>query len=185
MGKALNLRNDLVYIDVRPNNMDYYGMKIQNNTATDLHFLMLAFDIGDLDISKSNRLPCYFLSSLGSLSASIVSGAVGVQSTGGADPNLYAMKFLPIGYGNGGETPLGFKYPGGKVNVTILKMYFTTHPMDLKWLEQATPFTVLPGDPQDERGLSTREEIWRALNASNPTVFTKSFTIVQRAHLSC
>ena len=111
---------------------------------------------------------------MGCLSESYVSGSVGVQSSGGADPTLYSKKFLPIGYGNGG-LPLRFQYPLGEGNVTILKLYFTSDPMDLKWLEQATPFA---DDPQDQRGMRKNEEAWRLLNASTPIVFTKTFTIV-------
>ena len=51
MGKKLNGENNLVCLDVKRNYSDYYGMKITNNTERNLHFSMLAFDIGDLDIS--------------------------------------------------------------------------------------------------------------------------------------
>ena len=45
----MNVENDLIHVDVKSNH--YYGMKITNRTLLNLHFSMLAFDIGDLDIS--------------------------------------------------------------------------------------------------------------------------------------
>ena len=87
------------------------------------------------------------------------------------------MKPLPIGYGNGGETPFMPQYPLTQANVTILKFYFMTSPMDLKWLEQGSPFV----DPGEERGFFTSEETWKELNATSSLVFTSCFTIVQRS----
>ncbi|KAF8530915.1 caspase domain-containing protein [Gautieria morchelliformis] len=112
-----------VFLHVQPDNEVIYGMVIQNNTVLDLHVSIVMFDIDNLAIN-----PCF-------------SGAIGVDVKGNADPYLPQGKSLTIGYGNGGGLPFSWDPPKG-VNVTFLKLYFTTMPMELGWLEQESPFEL-------------------------------------------
>ena len=102
------------------------------------------------------------------------SGSIGVHSNGDADPTLYAKKFLPYGYGSGGAAPLHFQPCAGNINVTILKFYFTTSPVDLKWVEQPTPFDEHRGN---EDFLSSSAVSKMLLCAPEDIGFTKSLKI--------
>lgn len=80
---------------------------------------------------------------------------------------------MPIGYGNGGVLPFQFAAPVG-TTVTFMKLYITTMPMDLGWLQQTSPF-----DSGLPRGLLSKAEVSKHLTAPEPDGATILFAIIQ------
>jgi hypothetical protein len=107
------------------------------------------------------------------LSALHFSGAIGVNVKGNADPELPREKLLAIGYGDTGATPFCWDTPKG-VNVTFLKLYFTTVPMDFGWLEQESPF-----EPFSVRATKSLKKINEIITAQEANGATALLTVVQ------
>ena len=58
-----------------------------------------------------------------------------------ADPSLVSKGSLTIGFGAGGSQPQTFYLPDGlDVDVTYLKVFLTSEPVDLSYVEQVSPF---------------------------------------------
>lgn len=72
-----------------------------------------------------------------------------------------------------------FDPPKAGINVTILKLYFTTMPMDIGWLEQESPFSKYA-----YRGVTPKEQIKQFMTSPDSLGGTTLFTIVQHAAAS-
>ena len=69
-----------------------------------------------------------------------------------------------------------FDPPANGVNVTILKLYFTSIPMDFGWLEQESPFLKAK-----RRGARRLEQVKQFMTSQVHLGATTLFTVVQRA----
>lgn len=98
---------------------------------------------------------------------------------GSADALLLKGKHLTIGYGSSGSDPFMFNAPKDGGNVTILKLYLTTMPLDLGWLQQESPFS-----DNVARSHKSRNEVQKLATSVNPRGATTLVRIVQSAHLS-
>jgi len=96
-----------------------YGIKITNNTNLSLYPSLFFFDNSDLSITSYYQPP--------------VAGNFTV------DPPLRPMTSLAI-YSSGGPPHSYFLRDGQDVDVGFLKLFLSTHPVDLSDIEQASPF---------------------------------------------
>jgi hypothetical protein len=78
------------------------------------------------------------------------------------DPSIAARGELTIGYGAGGANRQGFKISDDDldVEVTYLKVFITTSPVDLSYIAQESPF------PSFRKGITQTDppkDIWNTL----------------------
>ncbi|KDR74072.1 hypothetical protein GALMADRAFT_227766 [Galerina marginata CBS 339.88] len=115
------IQGDMIDLVVRP--WAKYGMKITNNTPWDIYPYVFAFNISNLSIDSH------------------------YQSTSGggqfvADPPLKKMGgTLMLGHGAAGGQPFEYELPKNQdVDVTFLKFFFSTTPINLSGVPQCSPF---------------------------------------------
>lgn len=153
-----------------------YGMTIRNESTLNLYVSIVVFETEDLQIGMLCIHVVRLILTFELLLVSWYNSPIGVGSKGDADPPLPSKRYMPIGYGDGGVVPFMFDPPRNGATVTFLKLYFTTIPMDLRWLEQASPFTA-----EETRGMKRQEEIKRCLATGEPNGATILFPIAQKA----
>lgn len=59
---------------------------------------------------------------------------------GDIDPTLQPRGSFAIGYGQGGGNPCQYRLDGQDVEVGFLKLFITTHPINLQNVPQPSPF---------------------------------------------
>ncbi|VDB88534.1 unnamed protein product [Peniophora sp. CBMAI 1063] len=116
------LQSGRVDITVTDQDRSVYGIAVHNRLKVPLHVWAFYFDCSDLSINEYHRPT-----------------AVGR----GADASLPAEGSLTIGYGDGGGRPFTyFLRPEQDVDVGFIKLYISTHFVDLSHIEQESPFEV-------------------------------------------
>ncbi|CAE6445136.1 unnamed protein product [Rhizoctonia solani] len=114
-----NLNVDGV-VDFVASTEDYYGIKVVNRSTQDLYAYLFDFSGTGLSI-KQKTIPI-----LGSSSS---------------DPTLPRNAPLTIGYGSGGQVPFIFSVSEGQnIDLSLFKLFVSTHPTDFQSLEQESPF---------------------------------------------
>ena len=133
------LVDNVVDILIDPEVNDFYGVEIRNETEKDLYVSLFTFDVSDLSIGMYLWGPI-----LWSHSDNIYVLVSHWMSDASQGPPFLTGCSFTIGYGNDGGLPLCYELPRGiDVDVGFLKVYFTTKPIDLRYLEQESPFNDL------------------------------------------
>ncbi|KAG9128408.1 hypothetical protein FRC07_013748 [Ceratobasidium sp. 392] len=108
-------------VDIIANPQDKFCMKLVNNSPYDLYANLFYFDVNGQSIEGWNT------------------SMVGKKRI---DAPLLKRSFLPLGYGAGGGSPLGFELDADKeLELGILKLYVTNQPGEFSSIEQPSPFT--------------------------------------------
>ena len=138
------IRNGAIHIDVAEHDRERYGVSITNSGGVDLYPNLFYFDNSDLSISKSLPFPPLFRPAPKALRTAdyFLSGPRTKYDVDAPLPALGGK--LTLGFGAGGGIGPAFEYyiPEGRdMDVGFLKCFFSTSPVDLWNIPQASPFT--------------------------------------------
>jgi hypothetical protein len=117
----------------------YYGFKIVSTWNKPLYVWIFAFEMNDLSIGQSLRLPHQRLCPPTYICLGKIYSPTYAKSV--ADPSIPPHGELTIGYGSGGVAPQGFSLPEDQfVGITYLKIFVTSQYVDLSYIQQDSPF---------------------------------------------
>ncbi|KAH7337509.1 hypothetical protein B0J17DRAFT_663251 [Rhizoctonia solani] len=103
-----------------------YGFVLKNGLRSPLHVRMFYFDSADFSI-----------------------GDMFGHNTGNGEstPDIPSRGQLVIGNGSDGGTPIRFSIsPGNQVELGYMKVFWSTEPLELDYIEQGSAFKMRPGD---------------------------------------
>ncbi|KIY72176.1 hypothetical protein CYLTODRAFT_418153 [Cylindrobasidium torrendii FP15055 ss-10] len=106
-----------------------YGFTIINNSDKPLYAWVLLFEMSDLSIELI-------------YGSNFAKAADGKEQLA-LDASIPAHDKLTLGYGSGGAQPLGFEISSDAVDeLSYLKIFLTTRPIDLSFVPQTSPFDL-------------------------------------------
>ncbi|CAE6499550.1 unnamed protein product [Rhizoctonia solani] len=132
-------------VNIVANPEGQYGVRIVNRSSADLYVYLFSFSPTSLAITHKSTPP-----------------------TGSPSAQLPESESLTIGYGPGEQVPFTFSIDDAlRMDVTILRLFVSTHPADIEGVEQESPFEA-NGALLNERlkDLFGREAVWDVIGVN-------------------